>query len=204
MKKHADRDDLRFVIVYQREPHARQLAFDGTLQPKSDVERVALAKKALDEMNLDVDVWIDDLGDSSRAMFGDLPNWAVVVSPDGKIHAKLEWAEPEKLAKAIPEPRVQPRTGKPYVPVEQRFLKAIAPIIGSSDWHPGDRKSAFPESKHQRHVMLAQLATTHTKHPLRQRWLRELAEDGPPRQQVWAKSCLADSVQSRSESHTQQ
>ena len=32
----------------------------------------------------------------------------------------------------------------------------------------------------------------------------ELAEDGPPRQQVWAKSCLADSVQPRSESHTQQ
>ena len=166
------------------------MAFDGTLQPKADAERVALAKKAIDEMNLDVDVWIDDLGDSSRAMFGDLPNWAVVVLPDGKIHAKLEWAEPEKLAKAIPGPRVQPRTGKPWVPVEQRFLKAIAPITGSSDWHPGDRKPAFPNSKHQRHVMLAQLATTHTKHPSRKLWLRELADDGPPRQQSWAKSRL--------------
>ena len=198
MKKHADRADLRFVIVYQREPHARQMAFDGTLQPKADAERVALAKKALDEMNLDVDVWIDDLGDSSRAMFGDLPNWAVVVLPDGKIHAKLEWAEPEKLAKAIPERKVSPSTGKAPVAVDQHFLNAIT--TGTSDWHP---KAAidFPNGKHQRQVMLAHLATSHTKHPDRRVWLRALAADGPVRQRAWAKHQLADESRQRATSN---
>ena len=130
-------------------------------------------------------------------MFGDLPNWAVVVLPDGKIHAKLEWAEPDKLAKAIPESRVQPRSGKPYAPVEERFLAAIAPNTGTSDWHPDDRKPAFPSGKHQRHVMLVHLATTHTKHSERRKWLRELAEDGPPRQRLWAMNCLQAKPQRR-------
>ena len=175
------------------------MAFDGTLQPKADAERVALAKKALDEMNLDVDVWIDDLGDSSRAMFGDLPNWAVVVLPDGKIHAKLEWAEPEKLAKAIPERKVSPSTGKAPVAADQYFLNAITK--GTSDWHP---KAAidFPNGKHQRQVMLAHLAISHTKHPDRRMWLRALAEDGPPRQRSWAKNCLQAKPQRRLPSGT--
>lgn len=173
------------------------MAFDGTLQPKADAERVALAKKALDEMNLDVDVWIDDLGDSSRAMFGDLPNWAVVVLPDGKIHAKLEWAEPEKLAKAIPERKVSRSTGKVPVAVDQYFLNAIT--TGSGDWHP-KATIDFPNGKHQRHVMLAHLATSHTKHPGRRMWLRELAEDGPSRQRSWAKDLLANESQQRATS----
>ena len=75
---------MRIVVVYQREPHARQMAFENVEQPKDRAERVALARRTLAELKLDVEVWIDDLGDQSRALFGDLPHSAIVV--DASVH----------------------------------------------------------------------------------------------------------------------
>jgi len=44
---------VKFVVVYQREPHARQLAFRDVLQPKNFEERAALARRTRDELDLD-------------------------------------------------------------------------------------------------------------------------------------------------------
>ena len=102
-------------MVYQREPHARQLAFRDVAQPETFEERAALAARMLEDLELDVEVWIDDLGDSSRAAFGDLPSWAVMISSGGSILRKLAWPDPDSLQKLVanlPKPN-RPRTLTP-------------------------------------------------------------------------------------------
>jgi hypothetical protein len=116
----ADRTDVEFVFVYQREPHARQMAFADVEQPKDLGERCALAQKTCDELALpSARVWIDGMDDQSRALFGDLPSPAIVIDPRGVIRSKLPWAEPDALTPIVqqllaaqPSPRPpQPAAG---------------------------------------------------------------------------------------------
>lgn len=88
---------MRFVVVYQREPHAGQMAFKDVRQPETYEERRALAKKAKEELEIGLPLWIDTMEDLSRALFGDLPSPAILIGPDGVIRAKLPWAEPERV-----------------------------------------------------------------------------------------------------------
>jgi hypothetical protein len=132
----------------------------------------------VEEWDLDIDIWIDDLGDSSRATFGDLPNWAIIIDPTGKIDAKLEWAEPENLANALPAPN---KKTSQLEPADQNFLRLTTLTTPQG-------KSTH--SKHHRHVMLAHLAQTKPLHTDRNLWLRELAKDGPLRQKAWAEKML--------------
>ena len=79
------------------------MAFAQTPQPTTIEERVALANQTMAELNLKVDVWVDDLGDQSRAMFGDLPHAAIVIDPKGTIRLKLSWCDPLILQLALTE-----------------------------------------------------------------------------------------------------
>lgn len=89
---------VEFVFVYQREPHARQLAFADVGQPKDLGERWALARRTCEELTLPTaQVWVDGMDDQSRALFGDLPSPAIVIDAGGVIRAKLPWAEPAAL-----------------------------------------------------------------------------------------------------------
>jgi hypothetical protein len=127
-----------FVFVYQREPHARQMAFADVPQPKDYVERCELARRTCDDLTLDpTSVWIDRMDDRSRAAFGDLPSPAIVVDPFGVIRHKLPWAEPEKLepllaalqaglaaevAKQLAvDPRAEPQDAMPIAKVGARL-----------------------------------------------------------------------------------
>ncbi|MCA8963878.1 MAG: hypothetical protein H6838_01275 [Planctomycetes bacterium] len=93
---------MQFVFVYQREPHARQMAFAEIPQPKDLGERCELARKTCDELVLDPAlVWIDGMDDQSRALFGDLPSPAIVVDPFGVVRTKLPWAEPDALGPQV-------------------------------------------------------------------------------------------------------
>lgn len=86
------------MFVYQREPHARQLAFQDVPQPANLGERCELARRTCAEVSLEpASMWIDGMDDQSRALFGDLPSPAIVVDPFGVIRVKLPWAEPEVL-----------------------------------------------------------------------------------------------------------
>jgi len=89
--------EILFLIIYQREPHAGQMAFKDVLQPETYEERRALAKLAKKELGLDRPILVDSMDDLSRALFGDLPSPAIVIGPDGVIRAKLPWAEPERV-----------------------------------------------------------------------------------------------------------
>ena len=70
----------------------------------------------LADLQLNVEVWVDDLGDSSRAAFGDLPSWAVMLSEEGTIMRKLAWPDPKTLADFTRDlsPRRDP-SGRPSV-----------------------------------------------------------------------------------------
>lgn len=90
---------MQFVFVYQREPHAGQMAFADIQQPANLGERVQLARRTCEAMTLPPEqIWVDGMDDQSRALFGNLPSPAIVVDPFGVIRAKLPWAEPELLA----------------------------------------------------------------------------------------------------------
>lgn len=94
-------EDALFFVVYQREPHAGQLGFRDVVQPRTMEERRALARRTREATGLRVPFLIDGLDDASRALFGDLPNAAILVGHDGRIEDKLPWAEPKLLARAL-------------------------------------------------------------------------------------------------------
>ena len=181
MKEYEGRDDLRFVVVYQREPHARQMAFRRVGQPTSYAERVALAKKTLTELRLGVEVWVDDLGDASRAAFGDVPNPAVVIDGKGIVRMKLSWSDPKVLGRFLPDVLPKPSTEAPKR-AEDAFLAAIGEDGSDADATPAERRRA----RHHRDAMLASLVVRYPKHVARGGWLAELAtQDAPAWQRAW-------------------
>lgn len=103
-----ERKDLQFVVIYTREPHARQMAFKKIAQPVTWEERQTLAKKTKEELNLDALFLVDDIGDPSRKLLGDLPNPGIFVERDGTIKDKLSWAEPWVVLKVIEKWTPQP------------------------------------------------------------------------------------------------
>lgn len=187
---------MRFVLVYQREPHAGQMAFCDVPQPTTYEERVALAKKTITELQLPIDVWIDDLGDASRAAFGDLPNAAIVMDALGIVQLKLSWAEPVVLDRTLPEiaPR---RMDAPPSTVDRGFLAAVAKPIALPENADADERA---RAQHHRRVMLAHLAVHLPDHPDRKLWLEELAADGPEPQRAWAQRLLRPPLRSDSAS----
>lgn len=152
------------------------MAFDDVPQPETYAERVALARATLAEYGLeDLDVWVDDLGDASRAAFGDLPNSAIVIDPLGVIRLKLSWMDPAVLAVTLPEIQASLPKDRP-APVDHRFLD----LVGREP----------PPTTHHRLVMLAHLCLASPDHPERERWLQELGS-GPPQQNAWVANLRA-------------
>lgn len=167
------------MLVYQREPHARQMAFRAVQQPRTLAERAELARLALRDYELACDVWIDDMSDQSRRAFGDLPHWSIVLDGTGRIAHKLPWTDVEELARSIEAQRWN-RAAEP--PAETRFEAAVT---GRSHASP-----ATAAERHDRSAMLAWLVEHEPGHPERARWLLELAATGPLPQRDWATALL--------------
>lgn len=159
-------------MCYTREPHARQQAFADVVQPTTHEERARLAGRMCTELQLDVDVWIDDLGDASRATFGDLPSLAIVIDADGVIRRKLPWFDPNEVA-AVLTTIAERRHGAAPEPAENGFLARLA---GRGSTATGDDEIA----RHHRQAMLAWLVEHRRDHRDRASWLDELADDAPP------------------------
>ncbi|MFT7618445.1 MAG: hypothetical protein ACI97A_002088 [Planctomycetota bacterium] len=120
--------DLKFVVIYTREPHARQLAFKKIVQPLNWKERRDLAQKTKDELKIDALFLIDEMGDPSRKLFGDVPNPAIFVEKNGKIKDKLSWADASEVDRVIQKWQPAP-TSKPKTPTSKPTTrkKAIEP-----------------------------------------------------------------------------
>ncbi len=89
------------LIVYQKEPHAGQMAFADIAQPESLEERYALARRMKVEYELPMTVLVDTMKDESRALFSDLPSPAFVIDKEGIVRAKFPWAEGEQIMAAV-------------------------------------------------------------------------------------------------------
>ena len=176
-------------MVYQREPHARQLAFGDVAQPETFAERAALARRMLKELELDVEVWVDDLGDRSRATFGDLPSWAVMLSRGGSIKRKVAWPDPESLQAFVEDvpsadsPReLSPeriRANRIHYSLKQAEQLRVRPLYETA--------AARAERVHARRAHLAYLVEAAPDHASRGAWLEELTGDGPTYQRTWAR-----------------
>lgn len=92
-----------FAVVEQREPHAGRMAFADLEQPATFAERLALARRLRDELEVTLPIYVDGMDDASRALFSDLPSPAFVMDRAGRIAKKLPWAEPEPLGKVLDE-----------------------------------------------------------------------------------------------------
>lgn len=179
----ADRTDVEFVFVYQREPHARQMAFADIEQPKDLGERCALARRTCDEMALpSARVWIDGMDDQSRALFGDLPSPAIVIDRDGVLRSKLVWAEPDALT-----------------PIVQAVLAAAAKAQASGAAVPAPEVPALADAPAGASwpalVACASLAVEHPEDPRWRGWIdRLVACDSLPARH-WALQRLVERLQ---------
>lgn len=120
--------DAEILIIYQKEPHAGQMAFRDIAQPESLPERMTLARRMKDEYELPMTVLVDTMEDQSRALFSDLPSPAFVIDGAGVVRAKFPWAEGEQIAAAVEEVR----RGPPPAP-RPNILLIVADDMGYGD-----------------------------------------------------------------------
>ena len=139
----------------------------------------------LADLQLNVEVWIDDLGDSSRAAFGDLPSWAIMLSEEGTIMRKLAWPDPKTLADFTRD--LSPRRDPSEVQTKRR--QASFARVRDRQLSPlsADAK-ARAASMHDRLAHLAFLVEAAPEHAARASWLEELADNGPAWQRAWARA----------------
>ena len=203
---------MQFVFVYQREPHAGQMAFTDIQQPANLGERVQLARATCEAMALPPEqVWVDGMDDQSRALFGNLPSPAIVVDPFGVIRAKLPWAEPElltphlkELVPTLPasaEQLLAPASADGTAPAPERRLGALLwrlrrgrtdvelpttlPAIAASARLAADASLPAGEAW-LRLVAAAALVAAHPDDPRCDDWLALLAAAEQPTVQQWA------------------
>ncbi|MEM7457638.1 MAG: hypothetical protein AAF456_25135, partial [Planctomycetota bacterium] len=93
--------EAEILIVYQKEPHPGQMAFENIAQPETLEQRCALARRMKDEYELPMTVLVDSMEDQSRALFSDLPSPAFVIDKEGIVRAKFPWAEGEQIEAAV-------------------------------------------------------------------------------------------------------
>ncbi len=102
-REFAQSNAAEIVIVYQKEPHARQLAFQSIAQPETFEQRCELARRMQEEYELPMTILVDTMEDQSRALFSDLPSPAFVIDPNGIVRAKFPWADAETIRPAVEE-----------------------------------------------------------------------------------------------------
>lgn len=137
------------MIVYQKEPHAGQLAFKDIPQPEDFVQRCELARRMKTEYELPMTVLVDQMDDQSRALFSDLPSPAFVIDADGIVRAKFPWADAETIETAVTDihKSKKKRGVNPAV-----FIAALIPvfllpmIIGASKAKKKSDEAAATES----------------------------------------------------------
>ncbi len=93
-----DREDVRFLIVYTREPHARQVFpgwnFLGIGQSKDYDQRKDYARACRKDHGMDMPILIDTMDGKVQKTYGGLPNNVIVIDKDGNIAAKKRWNDP--------------------------------------------------------------------------------------------------------------
>lgn len=77
------------------------MAFKKIQQPSSTEERIVLAKKMVNELQVTATTLVDTMSDSSRALLSDLPSPVFVLDSKGVIREKFSWPVISKIEKSV-------------------------------------------------------------------------------------------------------
>jgi hypothetical protein len=93
------RDDVRFLIVYTKEAHARQplgpnYNFWNIGQPKSYQQRADYAQTCRKQHGIDITILVDTMNNDVQKAYGGLPNSMFIIDPRGNISAHKSWNDP--------------------------------------------------------------------------------------------------------------
>lgn len=90
-----------FLVVVREEPAAGIAPFASVAQPKTFAERCALAERMRDELDVAMSIYVDDLGEASKALFAEDASPVVVIDPIGRIVDKLSTPDAAPLERAL-------------------------------------------------------------------------------------------------------
>jgi hypothetical protein len=110
-------NEAEIAILYQKEPHCGQMAFENIQQPETMEERIALAKRMKEEYELPMPILADTMADQSRELLSDLPSPVFIIDAAGTIQAKLPWPETRLIQDAVDQINA---TGKWVVPQPEK------------------------------------------------------------------------------------
>lgn len=99
-RRYADRP-VQFVLVYTREPHAKEGIFRDIDQPADFRQRRDYAERTCAEMNIRREILVDDMEGTVQRLYGGLPNMVYVIDPHGKVVFHDRWADAEAVGKFL-------------------------------------------------------------------------------------------------------
>ncbi|MEQ1905070.1 MAG: hypothetical protein ABL888_12855 [Pirellulaceae bacterium] len=106
-EKFADRQDVVFIVLVQREPHAGRMGFRDISQPSTLAERTELARRLKQDFSLNLTVLVDPMHDVSRKLYSQLPGPLFIISPEQKIVAKYPWMDESLVSQFLANDTIQ-------------------------------------------------------------------------------------------------
>ena len=97
----SESNQIEILIIYQKEPHAGQMAFKNIRQPESLEERIELAGRMQEEYEMPMPVLVDTMEDQSREYFSELPSPVFIINAQGQIQAKFPWPDVDQIRDAL-------------------------------------------------------------------------------------------------------
>ena len=88
-EKYGDR--VHFILLYVRDAHPGQGQFKGIRQPSTYDERVELAERAQEDLDITSLLLVDEMDNRVGREYGRLPNSAFIIGQDGRVFHKQPW-----------------------------------------------------------------------------------------------------------------
>jgi len=94
-----DPEDVVFFLIYSRERHPGEPGFREFSYAKNDAEKRAYAQMLSELTTLPIAV--DDFDESVLKLYGEVPNAAYVLDPEGTIVFRSTWADSRKVEQVL-------------------------------------------------------------------------------------------------------
>ena len=86
--------DVEVVLLYTREPHPGKTRYH---QPTTFEERMAYAQELQTAYQVSHPIWVDDMSDTVKKLYGGRPNMIYIVDKRGIIVYKSSWTYPDDI-----------------------------------------------------------------------------------------------------------
>ncbi len=92
---------VRFIVIYTREPHAKEGIFRDLEQPSDDHQRRKYAERAQKELGIHRKILIDTMEGTVQKLYGGLPNMVYIIDPEGRVVFHDRWADAKAVKQAL-------------------------------------------------------------------------------------------------------